>query len=219
MTLAEQFKCEIPTPDALKEGVLYCSTNATNWTDIWTAVASAVTAVATVGLLLGVWGAFKQIKEGRRIHDDQQQLDALARYISAIQYFGDLQATTEDELTRASTEVRTAGALFRLTFRIVESNNVGSLQRFDEILLKFVMLEFERRDQGPYQSQRASYAQAIAQLTAVAVDTLPKLRLPDFTLENLRTTLTKAANEANEANPDSDIEAMVLGSIRARRSQ
>lgn len=63
MTLAEQFKCEIPTPDALKEGVLYCSTNATNWTDVWATVASVVTAPATVGLVIGAYFAWKTAKK------------------------------------------------------------------------------------------------------------------------------------------------------------
>lgn len=181
-------------------------------------LAAWITALATLGLLFGVRGAFKQIKESRRLHDDQQQLEALAGYISSIQYFGDLQATSEEELTRASTEVRRAGALFRLTFRIVETDIVGALRRFDEILLKFVLLEFHRRDSRPYAQPHALYARAVAELTATAVDKLPRLRSPEFTLNDLRETLTAAANKANKANPDSDIEALVLGSMLARKS-
>lgn len=75
MTLAEQFKCEIPTPDALKEGVLYCSTNATNWTDIWTTVATVVTALATVGLVVGAMMAWHAAKKTL----DQMKADSAAQ--------------------------------------------------------------------------------------------------------------------------------------------
>lgn len=185
--------------------------------DLMNTIAAWITAIATSALLLGVWGAFRQIKEGRKMHDDQQQLDALAGYISSIQYFGDLQATSEEELIRASTEVRRAGALFRLTFRIVESNSVGTFRRFDEILLKFVLLEFHRRNSRPYARNHASYARAIADLTATAVDELPRLRSLDFTLKDLSEKLAAIANKANEDNSGSDIEALVLGSMLTQK--
>ncbi|WP_152666731.1 hypothetical protein [Arthrobacter sp. YC-RL1] len=181
-------------------------------------IAACITALATFGLLLGVWGAFRQINQNRLLHDDQQQLEALAGYISSIQYFGDLQATNEEELIRASTEVRRAGALFRLTFRIVEKDVVGALRRFDEVLLKFVLLEFHRRDSRPYAQAHASFARAVDDLVSTAVDELPRLRSPEFTLNDLRETLTAAANKANSENPDSDIESMVLRSMLARKS-
>lgn len=75
MTLAEQFECEIPTPDALKEGVLYCSTNATNWTDIWTTVATVITALATVGLVVGAFFAWQTAKKTL----DQMKADSAAQ--------------------------------------------------------------------------------------------------------------------------------------------
>ncbi|WP_426734417.1 hypothetical protein [Glutamicibacter sp. 2E12] len=67
MKFAEQFRCEIPSPDAIKEGVLYCSTNATNAVDLWVAAGTIGSAVAAVGL--AAWTVYDT---RRRFHHDTQ---------------------------------------------------------------------------------------------------------------------------------------------------
>lgn len=84
MITAEQFKCSIPTPDAFKEGVLYCSTNATNAVDIWVACGTVGSAVAAVGL--GIWSVFDSRKSHRRADAAVQREIASNRREKLLEY-------------------------------------------------------------------------------------------------------------------------------------
>lgn len=71
MKFAEQFRCEIPSPDAIKESVLYCSTNATNAVDIVVAISTFGSAFAAV--LLAFWTVYDTRRRFR--HDAQTTLE------------------------------------------------------------------------------------------------------------------------------------------------
>ncbi|MGH3654584.1 hypothetical protein [Glutamicibacter sp.] len=74
---AEQFECLIPTPDAFKESVLYCSTNATNAVDIWVAFGTVGSAVAAVGL--AIWSVIDSRRSHRRADAALQREQYTAR--------------------------------------------------------------------------------------------------------------------------------------------
>ncbi|WP_404291204.1 hypothetical protein [Glutamicibacter arilaitensis] len=219
MITAEQFKCEIPLPNGLKEGVLYCSTNATNAAEIWTAAAAVVTALATAGLVLGVVIAFRQIKENRQMHEDQQQLDALASYITAMQFFETLRAGDEEELVEAATRVRSTGLLFALVFRIQNPQTIGSIRRFEELLIDFAMLEFQMRDKKTYSKNHYGYNKSLTELAGAATEALPRLRQRNFGIDDLSKLFTQAANDAQSQNPESAIEALVFRGLFGRKNQ
>ncbi|MGP9529325.1 hypothetical protein [Glutamicibacter sp. AOP5-A2-18] len=84
MTLAEQFKCAIPTPDALKEGVLYCSTNATNGADIWSAVGTCFGVLVTVVMAIFAWKAWDTSRQQLSVAQHEVSENAF-RYERTIQ--------------------------------------------------------------------------------------------------------------------------------------
>ena len=76
MLTSEQFRCEIPSPNALKEGVLYCSTNATNSWEITAFVVDAVSAVGTIGaVVVALWLGLRGLKEQRKFEDRSVERD------------------------------------------------------------------------------------------------------------------------------------------------
>lgn len=81
---AEQFECLIPTHDAFKEGVLYCSTNATNAIDIWVAFGTVGSAVAAVGL--AIWSVVDSRKSHRRADEAVQREIASSRREKLLEY-------------------------------------------------------------------------------------------------------------------------------------
>ncbi|MGV2855397.1 hypothetical protein ACNPON_17605 [Glutamicibacter sp. AGC13] len=91
---AEQFECLIPSPDAFKEGVLYCSTNATNAVDIWVAAGTIGSAVAAVGL--AAWTVYDSRKKIKR--EDQ----TVRRTVLTQE--GDLVTQSLDEVDRSKPE-------------------------------------------------------------------------------------------------------------------
>lgn len=72
MIPSEQFKCLIPTPNAINEGVLYCSTNASNAVDIWIAVGTVGATVAAVAF--GIRGEFRAHREQKRAEIAERRL-------------------------------------------------------------------------------------------------------------------------------------------------
>ncbi|GAB3621134.1 hypothetical protein GCM10027417_23950 [Glutamicibacter endophyticus] len=204
MILAEQFECRIPTPDALNEGVLYCSGSATNAPEIWSAMAAVVTALATLGLLAGVWAAYKQIKETREMHDDDQQLQAMGQYLSAVQYFQHVKVRTEVELLDATNRVRSSGALFRLAFRLIDVELIESLTRFENELIKFAELEFYSTGHPSFTSMTSRYSAATAALAKVGTESLSRLRSYGFRIIDMETVLLAEINKVRDKLPNSD---------------
>lgn len=90
MRIAEQFECLIPSPNALKEGVLYCSTNATNAVDIWIAVGTvgATLAAVTFGIVEVVRGRSERKRQAKAEQQAvlNQQYQSLAQLIRQISW-------------------------------------------------------------------------------------------------------------------------------------
>jgi len=89
MIIAEQFKCEIPTPDALKEGVLYCSTRPTNgWeiagflVDIAVALGTIAAVVVAVVMALRASREAQRLEQARRDDSFDNEWKALAARIA-----------------------------------------------------------------------------------------------------------------------------------------
>lgn len=209
MTLAEQFKCEIPSPDATKEGVLYCSTNATNMPEIWSASAAVVTAIATVLLVLGVRIAYRQIKLTREMNDDNQQLQAMGQYLTAVQYLQHTKISSKAELQTASDRIRSSGALFQLAFRLVDERLIYNLNRFDSELIKFAELEFYSQTSSIYKKNHPRYGSATAHLARAGAESVSRLRSRNFGIKDLESNLIQAVNAVRAKVPNSDMEWMV----------
>lgn len=84
MTLAEQFKCEIPTPDALKEGVLYCSTRPSNGWEITGFVLDLAVALGTLAAVVAaVILARRATQEAQKL-EESRRADAFDREWKSI---------------------------------------------------------------------------------------------------------------------------------------
>lgn len=112
MTLAEQFKCEIPTPDAVKEGVLYCSTNATNMPDIFTAIGTCLGVVVTIMMAFYAAGAWRTSREQLREMQDSTRLQVLIE-LRGIQAEFDSELSDGSEDDGRSERIRAIGERLR----------------------------------------------------------------------------------------------------------
>lgn len=82
MILADSFPCTVPSTDAVKKTVLHCVGPSPNASDIWTSVASIITALATIGLVIGAFFAWRTASKTLR----QMKSDSIAQtrpYVSA----------------------------------------------------------------------------------------------------------------------------------------
>lgn len=98
MTTAEQFKCLIPSPNALKEGVLYCSTNATNSTELWSLAIDGVAALATVATVgASILIAVASRSETKQAQRKAQKLEKQRERTRLIQsYLSELRAVVAE---------------------------------------------------------------------------------------------------------------------------
>lgn len=72
MTLAEQFKCEIPSPNAIKDDVIYCNTNATDTAEIWSAAGTWAGVALTIVMAYFAWKAWTTSRE--QLHEMQDSI-------------------------------------------------------------------------------------------------------------------------------------------------
>lgn len=97
MNLAETLECKVPSPNAVKDAVIYCVTNPTNAADIWAAGGGIVTAVATFVLAIfaiAAWLAAKKnlkLMEGQVVATARASTDAIENDIQSRQ----IEALTE----------------------------------------------------------------------------------------------------------------------------
>lgn len=67
MIETEQFRCLIPSPNAVKEGVIYCSANSQNMGDILSSISGIVSALVAAGLAF--WTIKSELKRSKKESD------------------------------------------------------------------------------------------------------------------------------------------------------
>lgn len=72
MTQAEQFKCDIPSPNAIKDGVIYCNTNATDTAEIWSAAGTWAGVALTIVMAYYAWKAWTTSRD--QLHEMQDSI-------------------------------------------------------------------------------------------------------------------------------------------------
>lgn len=91
MITAETFECTVPSANAVKKAIIYCTTDATNTADIWMAIGSIAGAVATTAaVIVALWQSKKAAEAAKRAEelsqkqfDESIQLPALHAYVRA----------------------------------------------------------------------------------------------------------------------------------------
>jgi|SRR5690625_1193160 len=218
MTLVEAFTYSLANAISVsQESLLYSASSAGGYFTLGD-LATWVTAVATWGLVVGVWFAYKQIKDNRRLHDDQQQLKAVADYITAIQFFENRRAKDEEELVARLNEVHNTGVLFTLVFRTVESQTLTEIRDYENMLSNIAHIEYKMRDSRPYATQHASYDKSLSELAGQATNKLPHLRLPTFTVDEISKEFTAAVDQAKVQNPNYFAEALAFKVLSTSRA-
>lgn len=94
MILAEEIRCLIPTDTAVKMHEIACSTNATNSSEIWTAVGTCFGVLVTAIMAIFAYKAWRtsqtQLKLTRDIAMNEQRIPALLDFLEGIEKHAEL---------------------------------------------------------------------------------------------------------------------------------
>jgi|SRR5690625_1711868 len=210
MTLVEAFTYSLANAILVNQELLHYSASSAGGYVALGDVATWVTAIATLGLVVGVGFAYKQIKDNRRLHDDQQQLKAVADYITAIQFFENRRVKDEEELVARLNQIHNTGVLFTLVFRIVQNQTLTAIRDYENMLSNIAHIEFNMRSSRPYATLHASYNKSLSELAGQATNKLPQLRLPTFTVDDISKEFTAAVDRAEAQHPDYFAQALAF---------
>jgi hypothetical protein len=87
LILTETLKCSIPSPNAVKDAVIYCVTSPTNNTELWSLLVSGIAAVGTVGAVavavyLGIRSSKEVERSDERLREFERERDWMRQFSS-----------------------------------------------------------------------------------------------------------------------------------------